>query len=60
VVSSHIPTVGIEKFKNYQKQFLLQEEIKTTVAMQDVEKVCPARPQGFWRAERTAVREHRK
>ena len=59
-VSSHIPTVGVEKFKNYQKQFLLQEEIKTPVAMQDVEKVCPARPQGIWRAEHTAVREHSK
>jgi len=46
--------------KNYQKQFLLQEEIKTPVAMQDVEKVCPARPQGIWRTERTAVHEHGK
>ncbi len=59
-VSSHIPTVGVEKVKNYQKQFLLQEEIKTPVAMQGVQKVHPARPQGFWRAERTAVRGHDK
>ena len=52
--------VGVEKFKNSQKPFMLHEGLKTPIAWQDVQKVRPARPQGIWRAERTAVREHGK
>ncbi len=36
------------------------KNLKTSIEKQDVQKVRPARPQAFLRAERTTVREHEK